>query len=97
MTIHKLRTPFWVVADEVQRCAGATGCGIHAVRAVLEKLAQKRLGMVADARSFQTSNAGLGQDIANGGCGEVIQAVVLGRCAMPVADVGLVPNLPKPG
>src|SRR5580658_2851192 len=42
----------------------------------------------ADARS--------GQRAANGGGAQVVEPVVFGRCSVPVADVGLVPNFPEP-
>ena len=97
MAFYELRVALGVVADEVERRACAAGCGIHAVSAVLKKLAQEHFGAVADAGDFGTSDAGLGQDLANGGRGQVVEAIVLGRGAVPVADIGLVPHLPQPG
>src|SRR5580658_2550408 len=97
MAVCELGIAFGVVADEIERRTCTAGSGVDAVGAVLKKLAQKRLAVVADAGGFRASDAGLWQDGANGGSGQIVEAVVLGGCAVPVADVRLVPHLPEPG
>jgi len=39
----------------------------------------------------------LGRGLANGGGGEVVKTIVLGGGAVPVGDIGFIPDLPEPG
>src|SRR5450631_2687298 len=97
MAVDELGAALGVIADEVEGRAFAAGGGVYSGGAVLEKLAKKRLGVVADAGGFRASDAGLRPFLAKGGGGEIVKAVVFRSRALPVADVRLVPDFPQPG
>ena len=96
MAVDELRAALGVVADEVEWSACGSGGGVDAVGAVLQKLAQEGLGMVADAGGLGASDLGGREGAADGIGGEVVEAIVFSGCAVPVADVGLVPHFPEP-
>ena len=64
---------------------------------VFKELAEEGLGVIADAGGFGATDLRSGQGLANGGGGEVVEAVVFGGGAVPIADVGLVQDFPEPG
>ncbi len=66
---------------------------VGAAQAVLEEVAQER---ILSARRVRPAHPGRGQGAAHGVHGVVVELVELFGSAFPVADVGLVPDLPVP-
>ena len=98
VAVDHARLPFGVIADEIERRAGFAGHDVGAVRAVLQKLLEKR-GAPRAARTggARAAHERRRQSALDGVRGVIVQLVVFLRRAAPVAAaVGLVPQLPRP-
>ena len=93
MAVQVLRRALGVEGDEVDRGALGAGGVVGAAQAVLEEVAQER---VVPARRVRPAYPGRGQGAAHGVHGVVVKLVELLGRPLPVADVGLVPDLPVP-
>ena len=94
MVVVKFGMALGVITDEVEWCSGALLWRHFSMRAMFEELAKERLGMVADACRFRAADLCVGKSFADRGGGQVIEPIVLFRCSVPIADVGLVPHFP---
>src|SRR5277367_1554257 len=85
-------------ADKGERRAGLAGNGVRAVGAMVKKLLQEggRFATIWTGR-FRPANACIGYGAKHGSSGIVVKLKIFLRPAMPVVDVGLVPDLPEPG
>ena len=91
------RAALGMEGDEVER-NGIAGGGVLVVGAVVEEVGEEGDGaLAAGAGAAGAADAGVGQRLADAGDGVVVQLQVIGRRALPVADVGLVPDLEVPG
>ena len=98
MTIHHGGPAFGVISDEVERSARSAGCGVGAVIAVLQELAQERRGLRARwTRAGRPADFRRWKRALHGRSRVVVQLVVLFRSSVPIRDVGFVPDFPIPG
>ena len=88
------RSPFGVEADEVEARAGLAGDGVGPRRAVLEELRQESPVRRGHRRS---TDRRVRQHGVHRRFREVVEPVVFGGRAVPVPNIGLVPQLPLPG
>jgi hypothetical protein len=98
MTIHHGRPAFGVIGDEVERRARSAGCGVAAVIAVLQELAQERRGLRARwTRAGRSADSRRRKRALHRRSRVVVQLVVLFRSSVPIRDIGFVPDFPIPG
>ena len=95
--LNYFRLALGVEGDEVERRARLP-CGIVvSTRTVLQKLLKVVCGLcVTRAGCRRAAYSGFGQGAPHAIYRIVIKAVVFLRSTAPVADVGLIPNLPVP-
>ena len=86
-----------VEGDEVER-DGIAGGGVFIVGAVVEEVGEEGDGaLAAGAGGAGAADAGVGEGFADAGDGVVVELEVLLGGALPVGDVGLVPDFKVPG
>src|ERR1019366_290901 len=91
------RAAFGMEGDEVER-DGFAGSGVFVVGAVVEEVGEEGDGaLAAGSGAAGATDAGVGQRLADTGDGVIVELQVIGRRALPVGDVGLVPDFEVPG
>src|ERR1017187_7963675 len=94
---NEARVAFGMEGDEVER-NGIAGPGVLVVGAVVQEAGEEGDGaLAAGAGAAGAADASVGQRLADTGDGVVVELQVIGGRALPVGDVGLVPDLEVPG
>ena len=93
VVVQEPRLALGMEGDEVERGTLRTGRVVRPAQAVLEEIAQER---IVSARRVRPAHPGRGQGAAHRVHGVVVELVELFGSSLPVADVGLVPDLPVP-
>src|SRR4051795_6188575 len=89
-------------ADEVERCARLARRRIFSMGTVLQELPQKYFARARpflsciNTRRVRAADLRLRQYLAHRRSRDIVEPVVLLRCAVPVSNIRLVPYLPKP-
>src|ERR1044071_3555409 len=94
VAIFEARGAFGVEGNQIERRAGFSGGVIRAAEAVLNEVLEP--ARVA-AGYFRAADARLGQGTAHGVGRIVVELVKFVGSALPIGDVGFVPDFPEPG